>query len=258
VAPLVTFLELVSVGDLIQQMLDVFFEQELASVQLTDRNDFLDPAVKEKKRFEAMLDERVASGLNKGIDVLVDEIEYVCATTQAPTDYNAGSSTSIPSFTKTPVINFGPSATAQQVVEIVSAHSKMLVGSTDKSVLDVFNAEVGLRLFHILCKHLKRQRVSVDGSVTLISDMALYSSHISNYKNQDLNAYYRALREVCQIYLIDRSDAKDMAAIIADSDKFGGIFNAEEVYEFAERRADWLLVKREVERAMYGFGCVVC
>jgi recyclin-1 len=256
VAPLVMFLELVSVGDLIQQMIDVFFEQELASTRLADRNDFLDPAVKEKKRFEQMLDERVAAGLNKGIDVLVDEVEYVCATTQMPQDYNPGSLSTLSTTTVT--VNFGPSSTATQVVAIVSAHSKMLVGSTDKSVLDVFNTEVGLRLFHTICKHLKRQRISIDGSMTLISDMSLYSSHIATYKNPSLNTYYRALREVCQIFLIDRRDAKDMAAIIADGEKFHGIFNAEEVYEFAERRADWLVVRREVERAMYGFGCVVC
>ena len=35
-----------------------------------------------------MLDERVASGLSKGIDVLMDEVEYLCATEQLPTDYN--------------------------------------------------------------------------------------------------------------------------------------------------------------------------
>jgi len=60
-----------------------------------------------------------------------------------------------------------------------------------------------------------------------------------------------------QIYLIGPGHAKDMAAIIADGDRFGGIFRAEEVYEFAERRADWYNVKRDVERAMYGFGCMV-
>lgn len=49
-----------------------------------------------------------------------------------------------------------------------------------------------------------------------------------------------------------------MAAIIADTSRFGGIFRVEEVYEYAERREDWFRVKREVERAMYGFGlCLV-
>jgi len=51
--------------------------------------------------------------------------------------------------------------------------------------------------------------------------------------------------------------AKELAAIIADSQRYHGIFPAEEVYEFAERRADWYLVKGDVERAMYGVGCSI-
>jgi recyclin-1 len=172
VAPLVMFLELVNVGDLIQQMIDVFYEQELIATKLTDRNDFLDAAVKEKKKFEQMLDERVAAGLNKGIDVLMDEVEYVFGTLQKPTDFNPGAVSidgkedpraSVQSF------DIGTSKAAIKVVEIVSGHTRMLVGSTDKNVLDVFNQEVGIRLFTALCKHLKRQRVSVDGSFKLIS-----------------------------------------------------------------------------------------
>ena len=164
VTPLVTFLELVNVGDLIQQMLDVFYEQEMVAAKLTDRSDFLDPAVKEKKRFEQMLDERVAAGLNKGIEVLMTEVEFVCATTQKPEDFN-------PDAAGAPVLDvmeIGPSETAKKVVDIISAYTKMLVGSTDKNMLDVFNQEVGLRTFTALCKHLKRQRISVAGSIKLI------------------------------------------------------------------------------------------
>ena len=164
VAPLVTFLELVNVGDLIQQMLDVFYEQELVATKLTDRNDFLDPAVKEKKRFEQMLDERVAAGLNKGIEVLMSEVEFVCATTQKAEDFNPGST----GAAENNVMDIGPSETASRIVEIVSSHTKMLVGSTDKNMLDVFNQEVGVRLFTTLCKHLKMQRISVLGSIKLI------------------------------------------------------------------------------------------
>ena len=164
VAPLITFLELVNVGDLIQQMLDVFFEQELIATRLTDRDDFLNSAVKEKKRFEKMLDERVAAGLNKGIDALMAEVDYVLATTQTVEDYSPRASSD--AFSSVSYI--GPSKTAVQVIEVVSAHTKMLIGSTDKNMLDVFNQEVGLRLFTALCKHLKRQRVSVNGSITLI------------------------------------------------------------------------------------------
>lgn len=288
VEPLVTFLELVNVGDLIQQMLDVFYAQELVATKLTDRDDFLNQAVKEKKRFEQMLDERVAAGLNKGIDVLMDEVEYICASTQQATDFNPGvTADSTPGAAHAPVIfDIGPSATAKQVVSMVSSHTSMLVGSTDKTMLDVFTQEVGLRLFGVLCKHFKRQRISVDGAIKLISDINHYAAFATTLRQKPLVPYYQALRELGAIYLVHidppaayfssgtakakraskilstkgsstAMQAKELAAIIADTQRYCGIFPAEEVYEFAERRADWYLVKGDVERAMYGVGCSI-
>lgn len=289
VEPLVTFLELVNIGDLIQQMVDVFYAQELVSTKLTERDDFLDPAVKGKKKFEQMLDERVAAGLNKGIDVLMDEVEYICATTQLPSDFNPGKE----------LADVGPSATAKQVVDVVGGHTGMLVGSTDKNMLDVFNQEVGLRLFGALCKHFKRQRISVDGALRFISDINHYSAFVATLRQKQLAPYFEALREMSQIYLVyieppgayfgrgaagagsaanrvsmtakaeKRSSwlggkatntslqAKELATIVADSQRYHGIFPAEEVYEFAERRADWYVVKGDVDHAMYGQGCCV-
>ncbi|CBF89650.1 exocyst complex component Sec10 family protein [Aspergillus nidulans FGSC A4] len=253
VEPLVTFLELVNVGDLILQMIDVFYEQEMIGSNITDRNDFLDPAVKEKKKFEQNLDERVAAGLNKGIDVLMEEVDYILATRQLATDFNPDVSTD--PHRKTMDVSVTEAAAA--VVDVVSSHTQMLVGSTDKSTLDVFNQEVGLRLFTALCKHLKRQRISIEGSLKLISDMNHYFKFIQRLKNNELLIYFKAFRELSQIYLIDSSDAKELANFIADAGRFSGIWRVEEVYEFAERRADWYQIKRDVERAMYGIGCNV-
>lgn len=248
VAPLVTFIELVNVGDLISQMIDVFYEQQLATPKIADKNDFLDPAGLAKKKFEQMLDESVAAGLNKGIDVLMDEVEYLFGTMQLPTDYNPEDISGA---------NIGPTSTAKRIVDLVSSHTKMLTGTTDKSMLDVFNGEVGLRLFTAICKHLKRQRISTEGAIPLIADMNTYFEYVRTLRNQDLLAYFRALRELSQVYLIDPGHAKDMATVIADGDRFGGIFRAEEVYEYAQRRADWYQVRKSVERAMYGLECVL-
>ncbi|KAM0690718.1 hypothetical protein Q7P36_009487 [Cladosporium allicinum] len=314
VEPLVTFLELVNVGDLIQQMIDVFYSQEMVATKLTDRDDFLNQAVKEKKRFEQMLDERVAAGLNKGIDVLMDEVEYICATTQQPTDFNPAPPppSSNPGGSSIPNIDPTPTPTAHQVIATISGHTSMLLGSTDKTTLDVFLQEVGLRLFTLLCKHIKRQRISspasTGGAIKLIADLNLYANFISTtLRQKSLGPYYAALRELGQIYLVaidppassffssggaassssstptttggDTSkankrtstfanllsskasttslQAKELATIIADNQRYRGIFPAEEVYEFAERRADWYLVRADVERAMYGVGCAV-
>ena len=87
--------------------------------------------------------------------------------------------------------------------------------------------------------------------------MNLYFTYIETLRNPDLSQFFKALRELSQIYLVDPSDAKELATIIADGDRFRGIFRAEEVYQFAERRADWYQIKSKVERAMYGIGCMV-
>lgn len=84
-----------------------------------------------------------------------------------------------------------------------------------------------------------------------------YFNYIQTLKNKDLLLYFIALRELSQIYLVDPSDAKELATIVADGERFHGIFRAEEVYEFAERRADWYQVKSRVEKQMYGQGCLV-
>lgn len=258
VTPLVMFIELVNVGDLISQMIDVFYEQQLATPKIADKNDFLDPANMAKKKFEQMLDESVAAGLNKGIDVLMDEVEYLQSTTQQPTDYNP---LPAPPTDKTVSmiggLDIGPTATASRIVELVSGHTSMLVGTTEKSMLDVFNGEVGQRLFTAICKHLKRQRVSIDGAIKVIADMNLYFEFIRTLRIQELLPYFRALRELSQIYLIDPTHAREMATVIADGDRFGGVFRAEEVYEYAQRRADWYQVRKDVERAMYGMDCCV-
>lgn len=283
VEPLVTFLELVNVGDLIQQMVDVFFSQELVATKLTDSDDFLNTAVKEKKRFEQMLDERVAAGLNRGIDVLMDEIEFICATTQLPTDFNPGAVNG-DSGISSGIVDIGPSRTAKEIIDMVSGHTNMLIGSTEKNMLDVFTQEVGLRLFAVLCKHFKRQRISVDGAIKFISDINHYSDFVNSLRQKPLLPYYQALREMAQIYLVHidppgaffstnpkakrvsllsskgsrtASQAKELATIIADAERYRGVFPSEEVYEFAERRADWYLVKNDVERALYGVGCSV-
>lgn len=255
VGPLTTFLELVNVGDLIQQMLDVFFESELLRLRIAQRDDFLDPAVKEKKRFEQMLDERVASGLSKGIDVLTTEAEHLFATTQLPTDYNPIPPSSSPSSIDFD-FDIGPTPTARKAIHLIRTHTALLTGSTDKTLLDVFSAELGRRLFTTLTKHLKRQRISPPGALPLLSDLSAYASFIATtFRNPDLDSYFTALREVGQLFLVEGHEALELAAMVADAERYRGVFTVEEVLEFVERRADWWAVKAKVERAMYGQGC---
>lgn len=180
VAPLTTFLELVNVGDLIQQMLDVFFEQEIVAMSIARRDDFVAAPVKEKRKFEQMLDEHVASGLGKGIDVLMDEVEYLCATEQLPTDFNpitqvfdAETANKRSSVFGVGDIDVSPTTPCLHIIDIISKHVAMLQGSTEKALMDVFVQEVSQRLFSALVKHIKRQRISPLGAMRLLSGKTL-------------------------------------------------------------------------------------
>ncbi|CAG8551608.1 2625_t:CDS:10, partial [Diversispora eburnea] len=120
-APFVEFFELVHIADLIQQMVQVYYDEEM-----------------EKKAFEKILDESVASGLNKGIQVLIDHVEYILATVQRPEDFRPP--IDVP-------LDLKPTKACVEAVECLSTHVKLVIGCSDKQTLDVFLQEIGLRLF---------------------------------------------------------------------------------------------------------------
>jgi recyclin-1 len=244
VEPLAIFAELVNIGDLIQQMIHVFFEEELALRHLVDRLDFLSPSVKSKKKFEQMLDDCVANGLSRGIDVLIDQIDFLFVTVQLGSDFCPLPGTG----------DIGPTTAAKKVVTLLSSHMTLLVGSTEKSVIEVFQQEVGLRFFGSICKHIKRQTINIDGALALISDLNFYYDFILALRQRELVAYFAALKEVGQLFLIDGKDAKALGGALSDMVRFRGVLKPEELLEFVQRRQDWPQVKKDVERVMYGFG----
>lgn len=250
VEPLAIFAELVNIGDLIQQMVHVFFEEELAIRKIVDRSDFLSAALKAKKRFEKMLDDCVANGLSRGIDVLIDQIDFIFVTDQLASDFNPIEG-SVPEL--------GPTLAAKKAVSLLRSHMTLLVGSTEKSVIDVFQQEVAHRFYNSICKHIKRNVISVDGAVTLISDLNYYYDYIQSLKQRQVLPYFEALKEVGNLYLIDGKDAKALGSTLSDMARFRGVLNSEELMEFVQSRKDWLLVRRDVERVMYGFGvdCII-
>jgi recyclin-1 len=75
VTPLLQFFELVHVGDTIQSMAQVYFDQEMT--KYVDKTDFLNSVMREKKRFESVLDDAVAAGLNAGIEVLMNQVSHL-------------------------------------------------------------------------------------------------------------------------------------------------------------------------------------
>lgn len=250
VQPLAIFAELVNIGDLIQQMIHVFYEEELAVPGYVDRLSFVSSANREKKKFEKMLDSYVANGMNRGIDVLMEQIDYILLTEQLGADFNPPHGTTS--------MDIAPTKTATDVVSLLDTHVNLLSGSTEKSIIDVFQQEVAVRFFGSLSKHIKRQIISVSGSVKLLSDLNLYYNFILSLKQRPVMPYFMALKEIGQIFLIDGKDSKAIGQMLSDMSRFGGVFQPEEVFEFAQCREDWLRVRRDVEKVLYGFGMSDC
>jgi len=103
-------------------------------------------------------------------------VEYIFATKQLASDYCP------PPVTVTGYRNadLEPTPTAKSIVNYLKTHTKLLQGSTDKGVLDVFFQEVGLRFFAAICKHVKTLKVNTDGGIKLISYLpshSLYHTH---------------------------------------------------------------------------------
>ncbi|BFZ57892.1 F-box protein: endocytic membrane traffic, recycling ReCYcling 1 [Savitreella phatthalungensis] len=273
VQPLVDFLELVHVADLVQQMFDLFFDRELANSTkqaplaaaakdnaaavaststpqstdppIVDRGDFLSPANKEKKKLEQLIDAKVAEGLNRGIDVLIDQVDYILVTTQKPEDFR-------PWVVSSGGGDLRETEAAVKVVSCLRLHTDLLRGATDKPTLDVFLQEVCVRLYGSLCKHVKRQTVTVDGGLTLIADLNYYAAWVASLKQSAVTPYFAALKHVANVFIISGGDGRAVGQVVSDATRFAGVMRPEDVYEFVQRRADWHKVKRDVDRVLYG------
>lgn len=255
VEPLVKFTELINVGDLIQQMIEIFYTNELVSKKIVDKNEFLNNTNQVKKQFEASLDNYVANGLNIGIDKLMSEIEFLFNTLQLINDFNP----KLKNKDGIEIINPGPTKCAIKVVELLSNHINLLNGATEKGIIDVFQQEIGERFFQIICKNIKKRSISSTGAIILISDLNYYYDFIVNVlKQKNITPLFVGLKELAQLYLIQTKDSKELGKLISDLNKFNGIFRQEEIYEFVQKRSDWFKIKKDVEKAMYGLGLIDC
>lgn len=240
VEPLVHFFELVHVGDTIAQMVQVYFDQELS--RHIDRNDFLNAVVKGKKKFESNLDEAVAKGLNAGVDLLLGQAEHIVTSRQNVKDF----------FPDVGILtDLSPTSACREAVECLQIHCRMLVGTTDKNVLEVFYQEVGIRLYAVLCKHIKRQIISIDGGFKLIADLNHYHAFVNTLKQSTVTADFEHLKMLGNIFIID--NPKELAKIARDANMFGGTLSPEELYEFLHARSDFRLIEKAVDKEMYGF-----
>lgn len=260
--PIVNFIELVNVGDLIQQMISLFYREELINTNIVVqrhkvKRDFLmaNKCEKTMRKFETLLDNYVADGLNISIDVLMSEISFGVMTEVSETNFNITEADLIQKR-----ITLGePSKIGRRVLLILESHVNLLTGSIDKAIVDVFQQEIGERFVGILIKLITKDLIiSTTGAVILISDLNAYFNFFLKMKIKSVLSFLTALKSIAQLYLIDSSNSKDIGKLVVKIGRENGIFNQEEIYEFVTRRADWEIIQKDVDKIMYGLGLTDC
>ncbi|KAI0083794.1 exocyst complex component Sec10-like protein [Irpex rosettiformis] len=238
VAPLLQFFELVHIGDTMQSMIQVYFDKEIASH--IDKNDFLNTVVREKKRFEDVLDDSVAAGLNMGTETLMNQVEHIITKLTKPREYYPPEG--VP-------LELGPTQGCTEAIKCLKMHCQLLKGSTSKEVLEVFYQEIGIRLIAILQKHIKRQIISLNGGFQVIADLNAYHAFITSLKVASITSEFAYLKMLGHVYVVE--DAKDLAQIVRDVTRYGGAYRPEDIYEFIQRRSDWKKIEKTVDKTMY-------
>lgn len=155
VEPVNNFIELVDVGDLILQMINVFYEHELVDTGIIPSSnqysrDFLRMNNVEKliKLLESTLDKYVANGLDISIDIIISEIRFKVEECVGPIPLNNKSksntstisSRQIAPASTTVVVSSAPSSSASASLRTASSHSTTLACNIAHSS-SVYNIE---------------------------------------------------------------------------------------------------------------------
>ncbi|CAO3644099.1 unnamed protein product [Cunninghamella blakesleeana] len=236
VPPLTDFFELVHVADVIQQMVQLYYDEEMT--KFIDRHDFMNEVNKEKKTFERMLDDCVAQGMDHGIQVLLNQVEVILNGEQLPSDYNP----------QDIMMDLQPTKACLDTIQCLKRNTSMLNGAAEKSTMDLFFSEVGRRFFEVLSKHLKAQTVNDQGGIRYICDMNAYYDFMSSLHQKQITPYFLALKSLANLYIID--SPHDIKNVIHDLERYHGLMRVEDLFEFAACRSDWPAIKKIVQKDM--------
>ncbi|KAJ3287455.1 F-box protein: endocytic membrane traffic, recycling ReCYcling 1 [Borealophlyctis nickersoniae] len=229
------FFEMVHIADLIQQMVDVYFNEDVRS--WVDETDFLSDIVVDKKAFEHLLDDCVAHGMDKAIQVLINQVDYILLTELSPTDYNPSD--------KAMVLDVKPTKACEKAIECLNSHTKLLSGATEKHTMEVFLGEVGVRLFNVIIKSIKRQQISQAGAMQLICDFNRYYQWAQAQRVSSIAKLFQVLKELGNLYLADGGE--ELKKLVHDQSRYQGALRIEEIYELLQSRTDYKKIQKYVE-----------
>ena len=102
----------------------------------------------------------------------------------------------------------------------------------------------------VLCKHLKKQIVSLNGGFRVIADLNAYYDFIVTLKQSSLTSLFAALKMVGSLFIVD--EPKELAKMVRDASLSRGTIRPEELYEFLRARADFKAIESNIDAELYG------
>lgn len=245
--PVNNFIELVDVGDLILQMINVFYNHELISngiipMKNSFSKDFLKMNNIEKsiKLLESSLDTYVANGLDISIDIIISEIKFKIEEFIGPIPLTTSSNSKSLTVNSRPQtsnstntnqsIEIEPTTTVYNYTKIESLplnldkssdwcfvclkvlnnHFSLLQDSIDKNIMDVFKQELGDRLITLLIQLLmKKFKISVIGGIQFNYDINLLFQYYQKNRIRPAIEYLVGFKKIDQLYLIDCSSTSN-------------------------------------------------
>ncbi|KAJ3328435.1 F-box protein: endocytic membrane traffic, recycling ReCYcling 1 [Blyttiomyces sp. JEL0837] len=229
------FFELVHIADLIHQMVDVYFAEDVKP--WIDETDFLSDVMVEKKSFDRSSDDNVAHGMDKAIQVLINQVDHILDTTQEPGDFNPPQSKN--------VFDLKPTKACRDVISCLNAHTRLLNGVTNKDTLEVFFGEVGIRMFNVILKNIKKHQVSQTGAMQLICDLNRYYEWASNLRVTSVAKLFLVLKELGNLFLAD--GGAELKNLVHDGERYHGALRPEDIYELLASRTDYKKIQKFVE-----------
>ena len=235
---LTNFTVLVNNADTVQQMIESIYSR----CMLNNSRSSLSPGNKLRHDFEKQLDENVARGLNNGITVLVNKINYIYLTEQQESEFNNNTEV-------TESIKVRPTETAQKVVNILQLHTGLISAANHDMLVELYQQEIGTRFFGTVCKHIRRQTISPGmGSQRLLQDVKLYTQFVRQHmttKQKTVLQYFEALQELVKTYAIPSDRVSELVSKLSEQNQ--EIFQRDELVDFLKSRSDWGRIRKDVE-----------
>ncbi|KAJ3359415.1 F-box protein: endocytic membrane traffic, recycling ReCYcling 1 [Allomyces javanicus] len=240
VLPLIQLFAMNKVADTIVHMLDTFFTESIAP--FVNPNDFLTEAIQEKRAFEKLVDDCVATGLDRAMLTLMAQVEFLLAAEQPAADYDPPENP--PDLSPTPA--------CQVALACLDKHLQILLADrnpspAERQMVQVFVGEVGSRFFGVVTKHIKRYRVSRAGGIRMLCDVNAYQEWADKLRNAEVSRLFRALKELVNVYIV--GEVSILKQLVKDQARYNGVFRVEDLYEFVERRTDYEKIRGRIRES---------